>query len=65
MIPHQELRVMGHNMTKLQELRNEAQVIMTLLQGPHNKDPSMILRQELLVMQVNMTPLIESEDKRT
>ena len=54
MTPLQELRVKGHNMTKLQELRNEAQVIMTLLQGPHNKDPStMILRQELLVMQVS------------
>ena len=65
MIPHQDLRVMDHNMTILQELRNEAQVIMTLLQGPHNKDTSiMILRQELLVMQVNMTPLIEPQDKR-
>ena len=38
---------------------------MTLLQGSHNKDPStMILRQELLVMQVNMTPLIKPQDKK-
>ena len=61
----QELRGKGHNMTQLQELHNKAQVIMTLLQGPHNKDPStMILRQELLVMQANMTPRIEPQDKR-
>ena len=65
MILLQELRVMGHNMTQLQEFRDKAQVIMTLLQGPQIKDLSMILRQELLVMQVNMTPLIEPQDKRT
>ena len=62
----QELRVMGHHMTQLQDLRNKAQVIVTLFQGLHNKDPSiMILRQELRVMQVNMTPLIKPQDKRT
>ena len=66
MILLQELRVMGHNMTQLQELRNKAQVIMTLLHGLRNMDPCiMIRRQELLVMQVNMTPLIEPQDKKT
>ena len=66
MIPRQDLRVMDHTMTQLQDLRTTLQVNMILLQGLHNKDPSiMILRQELLVMQVNMTPLIEPQDKRT
>ena len=65
MILLQELRAMGLNMTQCQELRNKAQVIMTQFQGFHNKDPSiMILRQELLVMQVNMTPLIEPQEMR-
>lgn len=65
MILLQELRIKGHNMTQLQDLRNKAQVIMTLFLGLHHKDPSiMILCQELRVMQVNMTPLIEPQDKR-
>ena len=52
MILLQELRVKGHNMTQLQEHRPKAQVIMTPLQGLHNKDPSiMILYQELRKMQ--------------
>ena len=48
----QEFRTMGHNMTKLQDLRTTLRVAMTQFQGFRNKDPSiMILRQELLVMQ--------------
>ena len=65
MIQHQGLRVMDHNMTKLQDLRTTLRVAMTQFQGLHNKDPSiMILRQELCKMQVNMAPLIEPQDKK-
>ena len=61
----QELRAMGHIMTKLQDLRTTLRVAMTQFQGLHNKDPSMMtLRQELRKMQVNMAPLIEPKDKK-
>ena len=65
MILLQELRAMGLTMTQFQDLRTTLRVAMTQFQGLHNKDPSiMILCQELLVMQVNMTPLIEPQDRR-
>lgn len=65
MILLQELRVKGHNMIQIQGLRKKARVIVTLFQGFRHKDPSiMILRQELCEMQVNMTPLIEPQDKK-
>ena len=61
----QELHVMGHYMTEPKDLRNKAQVIITLFQGLHHKDPTiMILRQELRKMQVNMAPLIEPQDEK-
>ena len=61
----QELRTMGLNMTQLQDLRTTLRVAMTQFQGLHNMDPSIvILCQELRVMQVNMTPLIEPQDKK-
>ena len=60
----QELRAMGHIMTKLQDLRTTLRAAMTQFQGLHNKDPSiMSLLQELRKMQVNMAPLIEPQDK--